>query len=183
MVIVFFSAMRISGKSIVTAQNVASIEHTDIITDQISSGLPVRLKIPKISVDAVVESVGLTPQGAMDVPKGPTTVAWFDEGSRPGEIGNAVIAGHFGWKNNIPAIFDDLSQLQKGDKIYTQDENGSTTTFVVRDLKTYGEHDNDANVFDAKDGGAHLNLITCEGVWNAVKKSYSGRLVVFADKE
>jgi hypothetical protein len=28
---------------------------------------------------------------------------------------------------------------------------------------------------------AHLNLITCDGVWDVTKKSYSKRLVVFAD--
>ena len=48
-----------------------------------------------------VEDVGLTPGGAMDVPKGPSDVAWFDLGPRPGEVGSAVIAGHEGWKDNI----------------------------------------------------------------------------------
>jgi hypothetical protein len=37
-------------------------------------------------------------------------------------------------------------------------------------------------VFASNDGGAHLNLITCAGEWNKGKKSYSERLVVFADK-
>lgn len=66
---------------------------------------PVRLKIPKINIDAAIESVGLTPEGAMDVPKSHTNVAWFNLGPRPGEQGSAVINGHFGWwKNNqLPA--------------------------------------------------------------------------------
>src|ERR1035437_6022090 len=40
--------------------------------EKVNSGLPVRLKIPTINVDAIVEYVGVTPLGAMDVPKGPT---------------------------------------------------------------------------------------------------------------
>jgi len=75
---------------------------------QADPGLPVRLKIPKINVDSAFEYVGLTPQGAMDVPKGPAEVGWFKLGTRPGEIGSAVVAGHSGWKNGIPAVFDNL---------------------------------------------------------------------------
>jgi len=154
-----------------------------IVPQQIVSGLPVRLKIPKIHTDAFIEYVGLTTLGAMDVPKGPDDVAWFDLGPRPGENGSAVIAGHYGWKNNIPAVFDSLSTLRTGDIIYVEDGMGSTTTFVVRKLQLYGEKDNASNVFSSNDGLAHLNLITCEGVWNPTKKSYSDRLVVFADKK
>ena len=29
--------------------------------------------------------------------------------------------------------------------------------------------------------GTHVNLITCTGAWNATKKSYAERFVVFAD--
>jgi hypothetical protein len=72
-----------------------------------------RLKIPKINVDANIDSVGLTVSGAMDVPEGPNDVAWFNLGSRPGEEGTSIIDGHSGWKDNIPAVFDDLYKLKK----------------------------------------------------------------------
>src|SRR3989344_2613905 len=35
----------------------------------------------------------------------------------------------------------------------------------------------------APDGAAHLNLITCEGAWDKVSRTYSQRLVVFTDRE
>src|ERR1035437_8837175 len=54
--------------------------------EQVNPLLPVRLKIPKIKADAIVEYVGLTPEGRMDVPKGPAEVAWYKLGPRPGEI-------------------------------------------------------------------------------------------------
>ena len=145
---------------------------------QASSTLPIRLTIPKINVKAAIEDVGLTSQGSMDVPKGPADVAWFDLGPRPGEKGSAVIAGHEGWKDGIPAVFDDLHELQKGDELYVRDGNGATTAFVVREVRTYGQNDNSSGVFTSRDGKAHLNLITCEGTWNAIQKSYSDRLVV-----
>lgn len=149
----------------------------------VASGLPTHLRIPAINVDAVIEHVGLAPDGAMDVPKGPADVAWFDKGPRPGENGSAVLAGHFGWKDNIPAVFDNLSSLRKGDKIYVENDKGELTTFVVRESRLFGEKGNATEVFSSSDGKAHLNLITCEGVWNKETESYSERLVVFADKE
>lgn len=154
-----------------------------LFSGKASYGLPVRLTISTIGVDAAVEYVGVTPDGAMDVPKGPQDVAWFQFGPHPGEIGSAVIAGHYGWKDNMPAVFDDLSKLRKGDAIYIEDERGVLTTFIVRESRLLGEDEDASSVFVSSDGKAHLNLITCEGVWNAAAKSYSKRLVVFADKE
>ena len=150
---------------------------------QAGSGFPIRLEIPAISVDASIEDVGLTSQGAMDVPAGPTSTAWFDLGPRPGENGSAVIAGHEGWKGGIRAVFDDLHQLRIGDRVYVEDAQNATTTFVVSGIQTYDKNGDATDVFSSNDGKAHLNLITCEGTWNAAKKSYSDRLVVFTDKE
>ncbi len=146
-------------------------------------GRPVRLIIPSIHVDAEVVDVGLTPQGAMDIPKGPAEVAWFQLGQRPGEIGSAVLAGHYGWFNSIPAVFDKLHTLRPGDKVFVEDDQGVTMTFVVRELRTFGSTEDASGVFSSSDGQAHLNLVTCTGIWNKAKQSYSKRLVVFAVKE
>lgn len=54
---------------------------------------------------------------------------------------------------------------------------------MVRELRTYGPKDDVTNVFNSSDGQAHLNLITCEGIWDKASKSYSKRLVIFTDKE
>ncbi len=151
-------------------------------TQKEAYGLPVRLIIPKIQVDATVESLGLTKEGAIGAPEGPEPAAWFNMSSRPGEIGNSIIDGHSGWKDGIPAVFDNLHMLQKGDKIYVQDEQGSTITFVVTSLRNYDLQENRADVFESKDGKAHLVLITCEGIWDPVTQTSSERLVVFADR-
>ncbi|MFA5840707.1 MAG: class F sortase [Candidatus Paceibacterota bacterium] len=142
-----------------------------------------RLKIPKINVDATVENLGLTFDGAMEVPKGPANAAWYSLGTPPGDIGSSVIDGHSGWKNGIPAVFDNLYKLKKGDKIYVQDKKGIVTTFVVRESRKYNPNADATGVFTSSDGKAHLNLITCTGLWNKIWKSHSERLVVFADKE
>jgi LPXTG-site transpeptidase (sortase) family protein len=148
------------------------------------AGLPVRLTIPKIKVDASIEYVGVTAKGEMGVPKGPKDVAWFDIGTRPGNIGSAVIAGHYGtWINGEGSVFDNLNKLVRGDKIYVEDEKGMISTFVVRESRSYNPNADASEVFGLADGKSHLNLVTCEGIWNEVSQTYSQRLVVFADKQ
>jgi len=143
--------------------------------------LPVRLKIPAIGVDAAVEYVGLTSDGAVGVPNNPADAAWFNLGPSPGENGSAVIVGHYGGKK--ASVFDNLYKLRKGDRLYIEDEFGTTTTFVVRETRRYDPEADASYVFGSSDEKSHLNLITCEGDWDKVSKSYSERLVVFTDKE
>jgi sortase A len=148
------------------------------------SGDPVRIKIPAIDVDADIDYVGVTPDGKMDITKDPEDAAWYEPGTRPGEIGSAVIAGHYGtWADGQGSVFDLLHTLEEGDKIYVEDEEGRETTFVVRESRRYDPDADATDVFTSDDGKAHLNLVTCEGEWNTEAERYSKRLVVFADKE
>ena len=87
-------------------------------------------------------------------------------------------------KDNIPAVFDNLHQLRAGNKIYVEDATGMILYSIVCSLgSTYDQNENVPEVFYSKDGEMGSNLITCEGVWNAALKSYSSRIVVFADGE
>jgi LPXTG-site transpeptidase (sortase) family protein len=152
-------------------------------SEPMRSALPLRLSIPKINVNAPITYVGLTPQGAMGAPKGPSDAVWFNLGPRPGEKGSAVIAGHYGpWKNGQGSVFDGLNTLKEGDTLSVDTGNGATIAFVVRKIRMYGRNEDASTVFGSSDGGAHLNLITCEGVWDTTERTYSNRLVVFTDR-
>lgn len=143
-------------------------------------GFPVRLKIPSINLDANVKSVGVTTGGAMGVPVNATDVGWYKFGPGPGEKGSAVISGHFDEGNGAAAVFNNLNKLKTGDKIAVINNLGKTITFVVRESRLYDPgYANE--VFLPNDKGTHLNLVTCDGVWDGFKKSYTKRLVVFAD--
>ena len=171
------TSLPVTGSSSSPQQIVTS----DLDTDQV--GLPTRLKIPSIDVDAPIEYVGLAPDGAMDTPKSYVNVGWFNLGRRPGENGSAVIAGHFGTINKRLQVFNNLHKLRKDDKIYIEDEKGRNIIFVVREIQRYGKDEDSSGIFGSSDGKAHLNLITCAGVWNKAEKTFSERLVVFTDKE
>lgn len=146
-------------------------------------GLPVRLKIPKIDLDASVEYVGLTRDGAMDVPLNIDNVAWYKLWTSPGKKGSAVIAGHYGAINGKIPAFENLDTLREGDKIYILTNWGGTLSFVVRQIKKYKWDANAPEVFHSDDGKSHLNLITCDGAWDARIKMYPQRLVIFTDQE
>lgn len=142
--------------------------------------IPVRLKIPSIGVDAAIQYMGLTTNGEMEVPSNTVDVGWFDLGPRPGGVGSAVMAGHLDGEHNTAGVFINLHKLTRGDKLYIEDREGRLMTFEVRESRAYDPGYAD-DVFSSFDSGVHLNLITCDGVWNVSKRSYSKRLVVFAD--
>lgn len=176
--------LKISASSI---QNGSKAPIEDILTAakrKQTVGLPARLTIPVIDVDTTILSMGLTSRGKMAMTKSLNDVVWYNLGERPGDNGSAVIAGHHDGKGNGEAsVFDNLYKLNKGDKIYAQDDNEVITTFIVRKIRRYDLNEKATEVFSSNDGNSHLNLITCDGVPNPVSKSYPKRLVVFADKE
>ncbi len=161
--------------------NIARAE-SDLSPKQEDAGLPVRLRIPSINVDARIDHVGLTPLGEMDVPEKPELLGWFSQSPRPGENGNTVIAGHSGMKDNVSAAFDNLEELRVGDQIHVEDETGANIAFVVRKIKIYDKSADTSSVFNPSYDGSRLILITCTGVWDKTQRTHSDRLVVFADR-
>ena len=145
-------------------------------------GLPSRLTINtgSVQVDAPVEYVGLTPERAMETPDGWWNVGWYELGPRPGEVGNAVLAGHLD-STSGPAVFWDLAKLQIGDEVSVTDEFGDMIRFVVRRMEVYGATDAPLNLIFGPTEGAHLNLITCQGTFSG-SAGYDSRLVVFTDR-
>ena len=147
----------------------------------IPQGFPVRLQIPVIGVDSAIEDAVITSDGRMDVPSGTIDVAWFSLGPHPGDVGSAVIGGHYGIQNGVPFVFYNLDKLKAGDKIYIVNDKNDTLAFQIRSIASFDRNADATTVFTSHDGLAHLNLITCEGIWNQVNGTYPERLVVFTD--
>lgn len=152
---------------------------------RIADGSPVRLRIPKLNIDTGFQYNGLKADGTMEIPSNIYDVGWFTGSVRPGEKGVSIITGHVaqirGGKMTKPGVFSNLNELSEGDTIYILNDKGETAVFVVMGSRSYDPAADATDVFTAKDGGAHLNLITCEGTWNPAELSYSQRLVVFTD--
>ncbi len=153
-----------------------------VVLPEKASETPVQLQIPSLHIDAPIESVGTNASGEMDVPQDIENVAWFSLGVAPGETGNAVIAGHYGWKDQKASAFDRLEEVQINSLIHVTSASGTLVTFKVREVKTYAWNADAKEIFIAADGKSHLNLITCAGTWDAKNKTYLERVVVFTDK-
>ncbi len=142
--------------------------------------IPQELIIKSLNVNAIVESVAMDETGAMDVPKDADNVAWYNLGPRPGEQGSAVIAGHLDKETGAPAVFWNITKLQKGDEIEVIDKDGKTYTYIVERAASYPYLSFPLQLVFAENDKKRLNLITCGGTWDADKKVYSERYVVFA---
>ena len=143
---------------------------------------PVSFSIPSLGVDSVeVESVGLDKENKMDIPKDENNVAWYNLGVRPGEVGNAVIAGHYDKKSGDPSVFYDINKLKSGDELVVTDAKGKKLTFAVTDVKTYELNKFPLEEVFGKNSKPRLNLITCEGNYDTSSKLYSHRLVVYSE--
>jgi LPXTG-site transpeptidase (sortase) family protein len=141
--------------------------------------IPVKIKIPAIKVDTFVERVGLTKDGLMDVPKNIWNTAWFGNGGyRPGDPGNAVIAGHLD-APGTKAVFWDLDKLKAGDKVILTGQAGKQLTFEVVDKQVYPYNDAPLQQIFGASSEAHLNLITCGGTFDRASQNYNKRLVVY----
>jgi sortase (surface protein transpeptidase) len=144
-----------------------------------SSSLPLTLRIPSIHVSAEFETpLGLSPEGAVEVPVAYDTVGWYKYGPTPGEIGPAVIFGHVDTVEG-PAVLYSLGQVHEGDEVIIEREDGSTVIFEIQDFERVKqcEFPNDKVYGNLPYAG--IRIITCSGVFDKKSQNYSHNLIVY----
>lgn len=143
---------------------------------------PASFSIPSLGLTNIkVESVGLDDENKMDIPRDENNVAWYNLGSKPGELGNAVIAGHYDKKSGAPAVFFDINKLKSGDELIVTDRAGKQLRFKVTEVKSYQLEDFPLDEVFGLGNKPRLNLITCEGQFDTSSRLYSHRLVVYSE--
>jgi len=169
-------------QSVEPSVNLIGNKNLETVKDELPEpGTPKTLSIPKIKVNAMVESVGLDSERKMDVPKDSDNVAWYNLGAKPGSVGSAVIAGHKDEASGAPSVFWDLKKLESGDEIIVTDENGNDYTYSVTEIKDYPDASFPLQKVFNTNGKPYLNLITCEGIFNESTRNYSHRTVVYSE--
>lgn len=144
---------------------------------------PIKITIPTLNIETVIEHVSKNKKGQMDTPKVLNDVAWYILSATPGQLGSAVIAGHFDDDKGNPAIFYTLNTLKRGDKIIITFDNKSTAVFIVEDM--FDEKNTKefaSKVFEQSKTESYIHLVTCSGDWNSQLKEYTNRFVVVAKK-
>jgi sortase (surface protein transpeptidase) len=143
-------------------------------------GIPVRVEIPAIGVRAPVIKLGLNQDGSLEVPRRWGDTGWWSGGSRPGERGPAVIAGHVDSKSG-PAVFYKLGELRRGDRIRVVRRDGTAATFAVQRLEKHPKDNFPTAAVYGPTRGPALRLITCGGDFDRSSGHYIDNTIVFAD--
>jgi sortase (surface protein transpeptidase) len=143
-------------------------------------GIPARIEIPAIGVRAPVIRLGLNRDGSLEVPRRWGDTGWWSGGSRPGEPGPAVIAGHVDSKSG-PAVFYRLGELRRGDRIRVLRRDGTAADFAVRRLERHPKDAFPTAEVYGRTSGPALRLITCGGAFDRSSGHYTDNTIVFAD--
>lgn len=159
----------------------SSVVATPTVAPEVSVSFPETIIINKIGVEAFVEQVGKDSEGKMDIPSDFYNTAWYRLGPKPGEVGNAVIAGHLDTPTGAPSTFWSITNLEKGDQIEVLDREEEKYIFSVTDIANYRYDQFPINEVFGPSNKKRLNLITCGGTFDASTKNYSNRTVVFSE--
>ena len=140
---------------------------------------PVSLTIPLIGVKTQLVKLGLTADGALQVPSSTTVAGWYTGAPRPGDIGSAVIVGHVDSLTG-PGVFYRLSELRPGNRIFVLRADGTTVAFRVTAVRDYQKDHFPTHDVYGPTPDAELRLITCGGDFNAATGHYLSNVVVYA---
>ena len=141
---------------------------------------PSRLIIPKINLDTTfVPPLELNADQSISVPDSYTEVGWYTYGATPGEIGPSVILGHVDSYDG-PAVFFKLGQLEAGDEVMVEREDGTTAIFIVESKERIPQDNFPTEKVYGQINHAGLRLVTCTGVYNHGTPKYSHNLIVYA---
>lgn len=183
LVFIFLQYNRVIFANVEAYVSPGNINPANIIVDPVTEA-PVspepKLIIPKINVDVPVDFNAL-PDQASQLKAMETGVAWFGipgANSKPGQIGNTVIAGHS--SNDIvdtgayKFIFARLEQLTVGDTVYINYQ-GKRYAYTI--TKTEVVKPTEVNRLVYATDKPILTLITCTPLGTALK-----RLLVTAEQ-
>jgi Sortase domain len=142
------------------------------------SGPPTRLRVKAIGVDTSLETLKLGADGELQPPKTNEHAGWYADGTAPGDVGPAVLAGHVDSKRG-PAVFYRLREITTGDKIEVT-RGDRTVTFTVTATAWYPKKAFPTEEVYGPTPDRQLRLITCGGVFDRTLRSYTDNLVIYA---
>ncbi len=144
---------------------------------------PVSLSIPAIGAKSALLTLGLNPDGTVQVPdlNDPQSKAgWYKNSPTPGSVGPAIILGHIDSKKYGPGVFYELGNLKPGDEVDVTRQDGSVAVFKIDGVKSYPKNAFPTLAVYGNIDHAGLRLITCGGTFDPSIGSYESNIVAFA---
>jgi len=145
---------------------------------QTARSTPLGLSIPAIGLLVPLSSLGLGPDGAVQVPSDFNEPGWYQPGPSPGQVGSAVILGHVDSYQG-PAVFFELRSLVAGDRIDVSLADGVMTEFAVTTVVMYSKDQFPDSLVYGSHGYSALQLVTCGGTFDPQTGHYLSNIVVY----
>ena len=140
---------------------------------------PLQVRLPAIGVDSRLVPLAVDPAGALVPPEDTATAGWFAQGTLPGAVGPAVIAGHVDSRRG-PGVFFQLAKVVPGDVVLVDRADGSSLSFTVTRVDHYPKRTFPTDRVYAPTSAPELRLITCGGAFDRSVRSYEDNVVVSA---
>ncbi|MHA6765140.1 class F sortase [Streptacidiphilus sp. PAMC 29251] len=142
---------------------------------------PTEVRIPAIHVDAPLTGLTLDSTGKLIAPPDDNRdlAGWYRNGTAPGALGTAVIAGHVDTHQGA-AVFYNLGALKKGDTVEVDRADHRTGVFTIDAIEVYAAKDFPSQKVYGRASRPELRLITCGAGFDKARQEYLGNVVVYA---
>ncbi len=178
LVLTGFTAVRSSGS--VTAnddQQQLLVDNGDTPHDKqiynqvgysVAPDLPRFISINKLGVKSRVTRLSVRENSEPKFPQNIYDVGWYENSSKPGDAGAALLIGHIRGSEK-QGVFHDLTNLVPGDEFQVELGNGEVKVFYIVKMQAYGRGIvNYAELMStAMSGQPGLNLLTAVGAFES----------------
>ncbi|MFG2819275.1 class F sortase [Kitasatospora sp. NPDC048365] len=144
-------------------------------------GVPQRIRIASLAVDAPLIGLHLAADGSLQPPPASegNLAGWYAEGTSPGEVGTAVVTGHVDTARG-PATFFRLVELEPGAEIAVERADRTVVRFAVDSVVAYPRSTFPSDLVYSPAPRPELRVITCGGPYDRARGGYQDNVVVSA---
>ena len=150
--------------------------------EPVLTSLPARMRIPALSLDYEIRSMGADGNGTMMIAPYREKITWFDQSAIPGNSGNAIFGGHNTW-GGVRSLLFDLYEMKIGDEMEIEYADGTTLRFRLESVFIYRLRSSPANLIMDVGGEARVTLITCRWPYNRNLGTSENRIVATFKEE
>ena len=138
------------------------------------------LTVAGTTINMPIVEVGVSPDGAMEIPEPFDEAGWYRFGPAPGAAaGTAVVAAHVDTTSDS-APFSQLQSLTAGTLVTVQREGAPPLDFRVTGVELMAKDAFDGASIFRRDGPPELKLVTCGGRWLDEQQDYGDNVIVTA---
>lgn len=141
---------------------------------------PTALRVPRVSLDAQVVSVGVAHDGSVEIPGDAGQAGWYRYGPAPGaRAGSAVLVGHVDDRTGRLGAFAKLYRVRKGDAVTVARRDAPPARYQVTAREVVDRKRLPEEVF-RRHGRPVLTLVTCAPPYDREHGGYQRNLLVYA---